>query len=76
MDDTIIGAAMTALTTSLSSKGAEGPAHILNLLCQATFGRVDKSLEEYLAKRNSDKMKYIEEIARETCKISVDEIKP
>lgn len=27
MDDTIFIAAMTALATSLASKGAEGPAH-------------------------------------------------
>lgn len=75
MDDTIFIAAMTALATSLASKGAEGPAHTLNLLWQATFGRVDKPLEEYLAKRNNDKIKYIEEIDKETSKIPVDKIK-
>lgn len=75
MDDTIFIAAMTALATSLASKGAEGPAHTLNLLWQATFGRVDKPLEEYLAKRNHDKIKYIEEIDKETSKIPVDKIK-
>lgn len=75
MDDTIFIAAMTALAISLASKGAEGPAHTLNLLWQATFGRVDKPLEEYLAKRNHDKIKYIEEIDKETSKIPVDKIK-
>lgn len=76
MDNTIIVAAMTSLVTSLAAKGAEGPAHTLNLLWKATFGRVDKPLEEYLAKRNNNKIKYIEEIDKETSKIPADKIKP
>lgn len=39
MDNAVPVAALTALVTSLVSKGAEGPARTINLLWKATLGR-------------------------------------
>lgn len=46
MDNTVTVVALTALVTSLASKGAEGPARTINLLWKATLGRWDKPLEK------------------------------
>lgn len=75
MDNTVTVAAITALVTSLASKGAEGPAHTINLLWKVTLGRWDKPLERYIERRDSDKEKYAEEILKETNKIPADNIK-
>ena len=76
MDNTVTVVALTALVTSLASKGAEGPARTINLLWKATLGRWDKPLEKYIERRDSDKEKYAEEILKETNKIPADNIKP
>lgn len=75
MDNTILVSAITAFATTLASKGAEGPAHTLDLLWKVTFGRFDEPLEKYIAQRNGNLQKYAEEIAQESAKIPDNQIK-
>lgn len=75
MDNTILVAIASSFMTTLVAKGAEAPAQTLNLLWKSTFGRWDKSMEAYIARRNGDVKEYAEEIAIETDKIPEDKIK-
>ena len=64
MDPLLTTIAVSA-ATSLVTKGAEAPARTLNLLWQATFGRIDPYLQNMIDKHNQSVRKYSEVINNE-----------
>lgn len=71
MLETITASAAVALFTSLATKGADAPAHTLNLLWKVTFGHWDPMLEK-IVKENI--AKYAKDIDEEISKIPEESI--
>ena len=54
--------ALVSLGTALATKGAEGPAHTLNLLWKISFGRWDAKMENMVKEQTK---KYAQDIDNE-----------
>lgn len=61
MDDVIVPA-LTALVTTMATKGAEAPANTLNLLWKQIFGPLDFYLQKNEFRRQNDLKKFAEAI--------------
>lgn len=61
MDDVIVPA-LTALVTTMATKGAEAPANTLNLLWKQIFGPLDFYLQKNEYRRQNDLKKFAEAI--------------
>jgi len=73
--DPLITSILASFLTTMATKGAEAPAHTFNLLWQATFGRWDQPLQDYIQRRNDNLRKYADDIISASQSIPDDCIK-
>lgn len=73
--DPMLTAVLTSFATTMAMKGANGPAKTLNLLWEATFGHWDKSLQDYVNKRDNNLANYAKDITTASEKIPSNYIK-
>lgn len=71
---TITSTIAISAATSLVTKGADAPANTLNLLWQATIGRIDPYLEKSIKEHRQNVLKYAEDINQEVNAIPPDKI--
>ena len=71
---TALTAAAISAVTSLVTKGADAPANTLNLLWQATIGRIDPYLEKSIKEHRQNVLNYANDINQEVNAIPQEQI--
>ncbi len=74
MDPNTLTTIGISAATALLTKGADAPAHTLNLLWEATIGRINPYLEKSIKEHRNNVLKYENDIKQEVIGIPPDQI--